>query len=67
MRDPKMPLQDLIVTGRPLKCSNVQARHIEEDKYELQSEDTKTNLVKVTSQRKGCNSSSTILPNYVDL
>ena len=47
MRDPKMPLQDLLVTRRQLERSNVQARHIKKDKRELQYEDTKTNLVKV--------------------
>ena len=46
MRDPKMTLQDLLVTGRQLECSNVQARHNEEDKHELEDEDTETNLVK---------------------
>ena len=33
LREPKMTLQDLLATGRQLECSNVEARHIEEDKY----------------------------------
>ena len=33
LREPKMTLQDLLATGRQLERSNVEARHIEEDKY----------------------------------
>ena len=54
MCDPKMPLQDLLVMGRQLKCSNVQARHNEEDKHELQDEDTRINLIKVKASTNTC-------------
>ena len=37
MRDPKMPLQNLLVTERQLECSNVQARHTEENKHEVKA------------------------------
>ena len=40
-----MTLQDLLVTGRQLERSNVQARHIEEDKQELQHADTNLRLI----------------------
>ena len=54
MCDPKMPLQDLLVMGRQLECSNVQARHNEEDKHELQDEDTRINLIKVKASTNTC-------------
>ena len=40
--------------GRQLECSNVQTRHNNEDKHELQDEDTKTNLVKVKASTNTC-------------
>ena len=46
LRDPKMTLQGLLVTGRQLERNNVQARYIEEDMQELQREDANINLVK---------------------
>ena len=54
LRDPKMTLQGLLVTGRQLERSNVQARHIEEDKQELQREDTNINLVKTKASANTC-------------
>ena len=51
LRDPKMTLQGLLVTGRQLERSNVQARHIEEDKQELQREGTNINLLKTKASR----------------
>ena len=54
LRDPKMTLQGLLVTGRQLGRSNVQARHIEKDKKELQREDTKINLVKAKASTNTC-------------
>ena len=54
LRDPKMTLQGLLVTGRQLERSNVQARHIEEDKQELQREDTKINVVKAKANTNTC-------------
>ena len=73
LRDPKMTLQGLLVTGRQLERSNVQARHIEEDKQELQREDTNINLVKAKASANTKKNNvetainSTTLLNYVDL
>ena len=57
LRHPNMTLQDLLVTGRQLERSNVQARHIEGDKQELKHEDTKIHLVNAkasTNTRRNC-------------
>ena len=55
MRDPKMPLQDLLVMGRQLECSNVQARHKRKINmsYNMKIQ-IKINLVKVKTSTNTC-------------
>ena len=62
-----MTLQGLLVTGRQLERSDVQARHIEEDKPELQREDTKINLVKAKASTNTCRNCGEELASHSEI